>query len=209
MKRISKISLVVSAIFTSLAFRLLLSSQSPSARDDSTPQRIVGISTNGLQPTISIQQLGGDWTIEIDYVTQSNFAKYTWLKVTNREGAKLQLWLTNGQAILSSNASVRAAMSLPYQTTVSNVMDGVRSSRRGDQWFRTVVDGSSKAGLSYTASVFTLGEAFGTSISNDCILHITPLMYRVNSNMTTATLLEFPPIKVKLLTNGIVQSIRD
>jgi hypothetical protein len=164
-----------------------------------------GEATNGLQPDILVEKLGTDWQIDIELYARTNFAKNTWHKITNRFGSKLQLWLTNGMELQSTNPSVLAAMNLPEITTVSNIMHGVRPLHtRGLQWWpvagRGVVDGES-----YPTTGFNLKSAFDISPTNDYVLQITPLLYEVETNEVTAHLVEFPPIKMKLMSNGDVR----
>src|SRR5580692_8227297 len=87
-----------------------------------------GDATNGLQPDILVEKSKTDWHIDIEFFARTNFERNAWLKTTNRVGSKLQLWLTNGMELQSTNPSVLAAMSLPTMTTVSDVMHGVHPS---------------------------------------------------------------------------------
>jgi hypothetical protein len=164
--------------------------------------------TNGLQPHLLIEKSGknwDDWDIEIDFIAKTNFAKNTWLKITNRVGSKLQLWLTNGVELQLTNPSALAAMNLPSQTAVSNIMRNVHpSNTRGLQWWPVVQHGVVD-GESYQATGFKLQSAFDISFTNDVVLQITPLIYKVETNMETAHLVEFPSVKMKLLSNGEVR----
>jgi hypothetical protein len=167
-----------------------------------------GEATNGFQPDILIEKFETDWHIDIELFAQTNFEKNTWLKITNRVGSKLQLWLTNGVELKSTNSSVLAATNLPCQTTVSDIMRGVHpSNRRGSQWL-SVVGQPIAAGKFYpSVTFFRLCDAFDISFTNDVVLQITPLIYKVETNGTAAHLVEFPPIKMKLLSNGKVQKL--
>jgi len=168
---------------------------------------IVGSATNGLQPHLSIEKSGKDWSVGIDLHAQTNFDKNTWLKITNRIGSKLQVWLTNGVEVTSTNQSILTAMSPLAQTTVANIMVGVRPLHtRGLQWW-PVVNKAVTAGDFGPTTVFELQTDFGISFTNDIILQIAPLIYKVETNEVTAHLVEFPPIKMKLLSNGEVQKL--
>jgi hypothetical protein len=168
---------------------------------------IWGDAANGLKPGLIIQKNGTEWGVDIDYLAQTNFSGVAWLMITNRVGSKPRLWLTNGMELQSTNPSVLAAMNLPSQTTVSNIMRGVRSQWRPGQWLR-----GSQAGLSsgdnISATTFSLQSAFGISLTNDYVLQVTPLLYKVETNRETTRLVEFPPIKVKLLSSGDVEQIK-
>ncbi|MGA2181173.1 MAG: hypothetical protein ABSH15_16520 [Verrucomicrobiota bacterium] len=174
---------------------------------ENNPVEILGEATNGLQPRLLIEKYGSDWSVEIDLYARTNFEKNAWLKITNRVGSKLQLWLTNGIELQLTNSSILAAMNLPSQTTVSNIMRGVHpSNKRGLQWWPVVGHGVA-AGESYTAAGFSLQSDFDISFTNDVMLQITPLIYKVETNEVMAHLTEFPPIKMKLLSNGKVQKL--
>ncbi len=73
------------------------------------------------------------------------------------------------------------------------------SNTRGMQWLWTEPGALSGAGIIYLQSVFN------TSFSNDVVLQVTPMLYKVETNDVTAHLVEFPPIKVRLMSNGDVR----
>ncbi len=53
------------------------------------PVEVIGGATNGLQPHLLCEKSGmswNDWSIEIDYVAQTNFSRFSWLKITNSMG---------------------------------------------------------------------------------------------------------------------------
>jgi hypothetical protein len=168
-----------------------------------------GEATNCLQPDILIEKHGVGWQIDINLYAQTNFLKNTWLKITNRIGSKLQLWLTNGMELPPTNPAVLAAMNLPSRTTVSDIMRNVHpSNTRGLQWLPVVGQGM-VAGEFYTSAGFNLQSAFDVSFTNDVVLQITPLIYKVETNEITADLVEFPPIKIKLLASGEAKKIEE
>jgi hypothetical protein len=167
---------------------------------------ISGPATNGLKAEFLIEKYSRDWTIELDFISQTNFSQYAWLKTTNRVGAKLTLWI-DGLETHSTNADALNALRLPSETTVSKIMNGVRlSSRRGLQWWRTKFDGS-HPGESYPSTSFSLGSVFNFSPTNEIVIQIAPLIYKVEADEVAARLVEFPPTKIKLLPDGDVQKI--
>jgi len=166
-------------------------------------RQISGEATNGLQPNLLILKEAANWSFEIDYIAQTNFPENTWLKVTNRVGSKLEL-LLDGKKIQLNDAAALAAMSLPAQTTVSNIMKTLHHREHPWLWLR-FGSRSPIAGESAAATTFDLKQAFGISFTNNVVLQLTPLLYRVDSNIQTARLVEFPPIKLKLLSNGDVK----
>lgn len=174
--------------------------------DSST--EITGEATNGLQPHILVEKYSSGWTVNIEIYAQSNFVENSWLKITNRVGSKLQVWSTNGIALQSTDPSVLAALCLPSKTAISDIFNHVHPiDRRGMQWWpgsghKTVL------GESAALAVFRLQNVFDVSLTNDVMLQITPLIYRVDTNKITAHLVEFPPVKMKLLSNGTVQEVR-
>lgn len=176
---------------------------SPPIQDDESVPEIPGAATAGLQPNIMIWKDGENWVFIIEYVAQTNFTRQAWLQITNRAGAKLELWLSDGQKAQIKDPATLAAMKLPAQTTVSNLMKSVRHPR-ARQWlpFSSAPPQSGSLGIGPT---FDLRQAFGISFTNNVELQMTPLLYRVDSNVQTARLVEFPPIKMKLLSNGEVK----
>jgi hypothetical protein len=172
-------------------------------------QHILGTTTtNELQPDIVLGYSGAGWDVEIDLIAQADIPDHTWLAISNRVGSRLKLWQTNGTPVISTNASALAAFHLPKLTTVSEARRGVYRERRGGQWLggrNPVHDGTS---LAYT-SVWSLQSVFDMSLTNDYVLQITPLIYKVETNEMTAHLVEFPPVKVKLMANGNVQKLSD
>jgi hypothetical protein len=168
----------------------------------SVPHRIPGHATNSLLPVLIVEKFETDWTIEIDYIAQTNFPRNTWLRITNRVGSRLEAWSAYGTVLKSTNQAVLAAMTLPAETTVAEIMKGVRPpSIRGMQWLGT------DPGLSFTAASFGLRSAFTVPVTNDLVLQITPLIYKVDTNKTTACLVEFPAIKLRLFPDGNIQKI--
>jgi hypothetical protein len=50
-------------------------------------------------------------------------------------------------------------------------------------------------------------SVFGHAFTNDVLRNIVPALYKVDDKQTTAVLVEFPPIKVKLKGNGGAQKL--
>ncbi|HEY3762224.1 MAG TPA: hypothetical protein VGN23_10810 [Verrucomicrobiae bacterium] len=164
------------------------------------PAKIFTTPTNYLQPCLLITRNGLDWNVEIDYIAKTNFTRHAWLKPITLTGSKLKIWSKNGAEIVSTNIALSEATHLPNQTTTSNIISSVRpSDRRGLQWLWTQPE------MLSGANSFYLRPLFGNVFTNDILLQVTPLLYKVETNNTTADLVEFPPIKVKLMTNGDVQ----
>jgi hypothetical protein len=169
-------------------------------------QNILGQAANGLQPDIILGYSGSGWDVEISLIAKADFPARSWLAISNRVGSKLELWQTNGVQIISTNADVLAAFHLPKQTTVSEALHGVYREWRGRQWWGGRNPLNEGTSLSYT-TVWSLQSYFDISPTNDYVLQITPLIYKVETNEVTAHLVEFPPIKVKLMANGNVQKL--
>jgi hypothetical protein len=143
-----------------------------------------------------------NWHFEIDFIARTNFASNTWLKITNRIGSRLRLWWTNGVEITSTNPSILAINQLPARMSVEALMQGVRPrSRRGTQWLWT------KQGMPVAATTFDLHEFYNIPFTNDFEIKLAPLLYRVDTNHSTARLVEFPPIQLKLLSSGQVERV--
>ena len=170
-------------------------------------QDIWGCETNGLQPCLVLDRTPTNWYIAIEFFTLTNFPNYTWLKVTNRVGSRLQLSLTNGVPVGSPSKDLVQAARLPLQTTVPEIMKAVERSRRGLQWMRMTPRALANERRTAAQTTFDLASAFGMPFTNDVLLRITPLSYRV-TNGTNARLIEFPPIKLKLEASGSVEHIQ-
>jgi hypothetical protein len=168
---------------------------------------IPGLETNGLQPIVQINRGTGDWYVEVDLLAHQNFSRNTWLRTTNRVGAKVRAWGTNGVEIYLRDPSALAALNLPDQTTVSDIMRGVEWSRQSSQWWRTDLTGVS-AGQRYPITTFRLAPQFGIPLTNDIILSLSPLMYKVDRDANAAHLVEFPAIQLRLGADGTVTKLR-
>jgi hypothetical protein len=168
-------------------------------------REFLGEPTNGLQSYVSVSTYGKNWYFELGFLAQTNFSGTTWLKITNTTGSKLELWRTNGIQISSTNPDVLAAMHLPEQAAVSEISNFHPRQGRVYQWW--TVGRPIRAGMQYASASFDLQRAFDISLTNDMVLQVTPLIYKVETNEVKANLVEFPPIKVKLKSNGHVQQI--
>jgi len=194
------LSVILSLV--AILFGLYNSAAQPLLGKTNGPVEIAGQATNGLQPHFLVEQYKSGWSIEIDLYAQTNFEPNAWLKITNREGSKLQCWLTNGTKLSLTNPSSIAASKLPLQTTVSTILKTVRPrDRRGLQWW-PVAGRAVDPGFDYPMATF------GVPFTNDVVLQIAPLIYKVDTNGVTAHLVEFPAAKLKLTSDGKVEQIR-
>jgi hypothetical protein len=161
--------------------------------------------TNGLQPYIDFNRSESGWDVDIIMRAQIDCPAKTWLKVTNTVGSELRLFETNGLQIDSTNPAVLAAFHLPEQAAVADILS--YHSRRGRiyQWWgagRAV-----SAGVPGETANFKLESVFSLSPTNEYVLDVTPLLYKVTTNGAAADLVEFPPVKIKLMPNGRVSKI--
>ena len=172
-------------------------------------QEVHGAPTNGLEPVFWMQKSGTnrtDWSIGIDLVVESNCPAFMWLKVPGTTCSRLRLWRTNGSELPPSHAAALEASALAF-TTVSNVLASVHPRNfRGMQWWPGG-SASASAGQAFGLSGFSLRSAFEMHFTNDVLLQIVPLIYKVDTNRIAARLVEFPPTKLKLLANGTVQKL--
>jgi hypothetical protein len=76
---------------------------------------------------------------------------------------------------------------------------------RGYQWWG--VGSPVAAGEGAETARFNIEDMFKVSPTNDYILKISPLLYRVGTNGIDARLVEFPPTKVFLKANGQVEKL--
>ncbi len=164
----------------------------------------MGTATNGLCPDITARKTGGDWVFDLEYQAMTNFSKRAWLRITNHVGSRLELRTEDGSQVQSGNADVTNAFDLPSEAAVKDILEGVAWRARTGQWLRTSVNGSSPGELA-NAAHFTLSSAYNVSATNTLVLTITPLLYKVDAEQELAHLTEFPPIKMRLLTNGSIE----
>jgi hypothetical protein len=168
-----------------------------------------GKPTNGLQPHFRVGNYLRDWRVEIDFLSQGDFSDRTWLLITNQVGSQLKLATAEGIDIALKDTSARAAWSLPSMTSVSNNMLAMRRLHRGAEshlWWRTDTIGSF-TGQEQLAYSFDLKPCFDFPPSRDLVLEIAPLIYRVADDEESARLVEFPPVKIVLSTNGSVRQL--
>jgi hypothetical protein len=177
----------------------------PPASDVGIPE-VVGNPGHGLKPSFNITREPFDWGFEIELTAQREFEPFSWLKVPGRFGSRLQLW-RDDQTEIRPKTNVVAVMNPPATDTVSNLLHSAIHPRwRGDQWWP---GGSMKAPVTDSChlSGFNLRSVFDLPFTNDVVLQITPLIYRANTNQTTANLVELPPTKIKLSANGTVRKM--
>jgi hypothetical protein len=183
--------------------------QATRARQQSFEHLLPGIwgeATNGLQPYVDADKEGTEWHVEIDFYARTNFPKNAWLKTTNRLGSTLVLVLPDGTEINSTNPFAAGVDQFPSQTTVSNIWQKVPHFERIHLWLPLSLD-AAVPGDSGAAANFALWGAFPFPITNDVVLKVTPLLYRIDSDIQTAHLVTFPTISMSLLTNGTVKAV--
>jgi hypothetical protein len=140
-----------------------------------------------------------DWEIVLQFTPVTSFKRYAWLQTANPFGAQIQLCFTNGVPCNPKDSMVRQAFDLPFYTTVSNALHGVPWEVRTGQW--------PLGNTTFQTAAFSLKAAFDISFTNDVILQVTPLMYKENTNNQMAWLVNFPPIRVELKTDGTIEKL--
>jgi hypothetical protein len=173
---------------------------------DYSTKAVGGSLTNGLLSNFEFIPSDRGWGIDIALTAQTNFPAHTWLKITNHVGSKLELWQTNGVPVVSKSPDVLAAFHLPQKTIASEILNFHPRRGRVYQWWlvgRPVFEGTSE-----DTADFKLESAFDISPTNDYVLQIVPLIYKVETNEIAAHLVEFAPIKVKLMANGSIQKLQ-
>jgi hypothetical protein len=162
-----------------------------------------GEELEGLRPEVILTKVHAKWHMDLGFEALKDFGLRTWLEISNGSGAKLVFWSTNDAAAVPLlDAETIAAERLPLETTVSEAMRGVQRSRRAMQWLRTF-----EGEFTPTAS-FNLDSALGKPLTNDLLVEITPLLYRVSADEQKARLVSFPPFKFELKVNGEVVDLR-
>ena len=171
-------------------------------------KEVDGSNTNGAQPYVQIWTSSNKWQIEVGFIFTTNFPGHTWLKITNHVGAKLELWQTNGVKIISKNTDVRDALRLPKHTLSTEILQhsGRPKGTGAYQWLEagfTIPDGDQ-----IITADFSLSSAFDVAFTNDYVLNISPLIYKVETNLYSAHLVEFPPFKIRLNADGSFNAIK-
>jgi len=169
---------------------------------------VLGEESNHLTSSILLEKTRDDWSVEIRFTPTTNFAQDTWLLPTSPFNAKLVLWGSNGKEFPLRDRA-RRAMELADKTTVSNSWRNIDLSRRGAKNVLGI------AGLYFQVSDFGLRSAFDFPLNQDVVLQIAPVMYRPLPNQEhieftrqIVQLVEFPPIRVKLESNGNVEQLK-
>jgi hypothetical protein len=184
---------------------------------------IWGNSTSGLQPFVNCEfytesgwnysQGGGHytqsgWNICVGFNAQLDFPSRTWLKVTNQVWAKLKLFYTNGTELISKSSDLRNAFYIPIRTTVEEIRfhTSYGKNRRAYQWLN--VGDAVTAGYMESTGDFDLGLAFNMPTTNDYLLKVSPLIYKVETNLVDVHLIEFPEIRILLKSNGSGEQVK-
>lgn len=170
---------------------------------EARPDEVLGSPSNGLIPIILSDMPDGNVRLSIDFLTQSNLVGGNWLKVANKVGARVSLWETNGIEISIKDSSAQAAWKLPSKSTVSNVMEGIPTSKRAGQWWSP-----SWPGEQLTAYDFVLAPLLGAPATNDVIVDLVPLMYKTSTNSLSVQLIEFPAIYFRVKPNGDIEKLQ-
>lgn len=188
-------------ILVSLCGCLVASAESQAPSRSPRPfNEILGPPADGLRPSITFTRLNDQWIIQTTFIALEALRPNSWLKTTNRVGAKLKLTSNDGRTIPLVDSSAAAAWNLPVQANVSDIMAGVKRGQRVLLWW-PASSRTTAAGKKFPAAVFDL-SCFESAITNDVKLEMTPLMYKVEANHKTAHLVDFPPVRVELKTNG-------
>jgi hypothetical protein len=183
---------------------------------------IEGGATNGLKPVLMIEEFGQgsfpEWEASVNFLVESGIGSYSWLQITNVARGKVRLLSVTGNEYLLKGGSARNAFSLPATTTVSNVMQSLAHNRgRGMLWLAggaQILRTNTMLPPALQGGTYRIGELFGVkTFTNDLLFEVRPLLYQVDANHPSvpvpdrkASLVEFPPIRVKLHTNGTVEN---
>jgi hypothetical protein len=173
-----------------------------------TARDVWGNATNSLRPRLVLQRFPSDWQVEIDFLFEADYPPHSWLRVTNKVGAKLSLSLSDKPYSSPVSSDAVQAIGLPMKTSVETILQSAPSqNRRSLQWLQTDF-GPSKKGESAFSASFSLAHAFSQPITNDVKLKITPLAYKVDKDAAHATLVEFSEIRLNLLKDGTIQVLQ-
>jgi len=174
-------------------------------RRDYAPKEVVGSATNGLSCGLIVVPTSCGWDIDIQLAAETNYPARVWLRITNQVGSQLELQRTNGSAVASTNVDALAAFHLPLRTTVSEIMQhsSIPRDRRAYQWW--LVGHAARVGDYYETALFKLESVFPICLTNDYVLRVTPLIYKAETNDNSVNLIKFPPVKIRIYSNGDVR----
>jgi hypothetical protein len=166
---------------------------------------------------VSCLSQDGNWDVCVYFTSTRPVSNDWWLCVTNKIGCQLHLWESDGSELHSKKSYVSAAFHLAKQATMSSLFEYLRHQRSGPmlmEHLRIDPDGVSQA------YEFQLGDLFPMQFDHEYLLQVTPMLYKARTNVlqvksvndvvtnrTLADLVEYPPLILKLLTNGNVVSL--
>src|SRR5690606_4973578 len=110
---------------------------------------------------------------------------------------------TNGFEVKPVNLDAVTVTNLPILTSVKDMMRSIPHRQKGLQWLHTEV------GNPMFATSFRLKNIYKVSFTNDYILKIAPLIYRVQTNGDQLHLTEFPSSAFLLRVDGSVEKVLD
>ncbi len=198
-----RLLLLASAV---IACKAIVVDAQTSGRPSEPPLRSInGSSFNGLLPIVTIDG-GPQWGMEIAFEAQTNFSKNAWMRTRIPTGCRLTAQTLSGAELAITNPAVLAAIHLPAETTVSNIWSGLPRREFIHQWLRLSLD-APKPGDNGVSANFPLSRAFSLPFTNDVVLKMEPLLYRIDADLKTAHLVTFPPIQIKLMTNGLAEAL--
>jgi hypothetical protein len=182
-----------------------------------------GTAQYGIRPFVLAHgsRPDGPWTMELEFQAQgtnyeANYGKGFWLRLTNSTGSKIELRLTDGTVLHSTNPDMLAPENTPKRVRINELFDNYRPhSRVGMLWIELpsgrLTAASSfvlirESEVPYEAPGIPMREIFrgveppfaGLSVARDYILKVTPLLYKVREDGVTADLVEFAPIELRL-----------
>jgi hypothetical protein len=178
-------------------------------------QRIEGNAKDNVRPSLLLDK-GTNWNVFVYFAgpVQDEW----WLGVvSNRIGCQLRLWETNGVEVHPSNSEVAAASQVAAHPIVASLLDSIRNHRGSDlgMWRRLLI----LPDAVIEVYRYSLGDLFPIASDREYTLEVAPMLYRVNidkeklksndihTDRLTADLVKFPPLYLKLLTNGTVVSL--
>ncbi len=159
-------------------------------------RRVTMAVKEGLRPDLAITRCGSDWRFEIQFLSMTNSPYHTWLRITNHLGANLTLQSSSGTYWPRVSEEATQIAELPKSGSVSQLLSLTTELPGLLQWLST------DTGLA-TSTEFRLSDAFEGPFTNQFVIQIDPLLYKVGPD-STAHLVNFGLIKLRLDPRGTI-----
>jgi hypothetical protein len=176
---------------------------------------IQGKVKDDLRPSFVLNK-NRNWSVYVYFSSTRPIKEEWWLcVVSNRIGCQLRLWAEDGALIGSEHSAVDDAFHIAGKAKIPNLLQGIKHAPGPRMMPRLWIAPDAVTEV-YS---FSLAELFPMVANKSFTLEIAPMLYKADvnpqdlpsrdpvSDRITAHLVDFPPLYLKLLTNGAVISV--